>query len=143
MSNGISTISFWYGPYGTHGTNAPTLAIEVSDNLSSGWTEIGAVDAGAVTALTYYSADVYINAPVYIRVHAISGTTGKSANFDNITVVPYSTQPVSDYDAFLLKYNVTPGDPGTGALDDLYGDGYSNTNEFLSDKNPYDEAIHP
>ena len=143
MSNGISTISFWYGPYGTHGTNAPALALEVSDNLASGWTQLGLVDAGAVTVLTYYSVDVYLNTPVYVRIRAVSGANEKSANFDNITIVPYSVQPVSAYDAFLLKYNVTPGDPGTGALDDLDGDGFSNTNEFLSDKNPYDEAIHP
>ena len=47
MSNGVGRVSFWYGPYGSHGTNAPNLAIEISDSLASGWVEVGAADAGA------------------------------------------------------------------------------------------------
>ena len=144
LANGISTISLWYGPYSSHGTEAPTLAIEINPVLaSSGWIEVGSVNAGAVTALTYYSADVYVSEPIYVRIRAKSGTANRSANFDNITISPYSPPPVSSYDAFLLKYNVTPGDPGTASGDDLDNDTFSNTNEFLSDKNPYDPAIHP
>ena len=140
MSNGISTISLWYGPYGSHGSTAPTLAIEISDSLSSGWVEVGEVACGAVSVLTYYSADVYISSPVYVRIRAISGTTDKSGNFDNITIVPYFAQTRTPYDAFLLKYNVTPGDPGTAPNEDLDGDLVTNTNEFIADTNPYDET---
>ena len=144
FSNGISTIGLWYGPYGAHGTNAPTMAIEISTSLASGWVEVGEVNAGAVTALTYCSVDVYVGDPVYVRIRSKSGVNDKSANFDNLTISAYSAPPApSAYDAFLLKYNVTPGDPGTAPGDDLDGDAYSNTNEFLSDKNPYDEAVHP
>ncbi len=143
LANGISTISLWYGPYGTHGAEAPTLAIEISESLSSGWVEVGEVYAGGVSNLTYYSADVYVSTPIYVRIRGKSGVTGKSANFDNITISPYSAPSYSAYDAFLLKYNVTPGDPGTAAGDDLDGDGVTNTNEFNADTNPYDEAIHP
>ncbi|MGD9782325.1 MAG: discoidin domain-containing protein [Kiritimatiellia bacterium] len=140
MSNGISTISLWYGPYGTHGASAPTLAIEISESLFSGWMQVGEVACGAVTALTYYSCDVYVSTPLYVRIRATSGTTDKSANFDNVTIAPYVAPSRTPYDAFLLKYNVTPGDPGTAPDDDLDGDLITNTNEFIADTNPYDET---
>ena len=137
MSNGVSTISLWYGPYGTHGTNAPTLAVEISEDLLTGWVEVGEVVVGAVSVLTYQSIDVYVSTPIYVRIRAKSGLNDKSANFDNITITPYAAQAQTPYNAFLLKYNVTPGDPGTGPDDDLDDDGVSNTNEFLVDSNPY------
>lgn len=144
MANGISTISFWYGPYGTHGATAPELAIEINPVLAdTGWIEVGAVEAGAVTELTYYSADLYISDPAYVRIRAKSGTTTKSANFDNVTITPYAAPAYSAYDAFLLKFNVTPGDPGTAPAEDLDGDTHSNTNEFNANTDPYDPAIHP
>ena len=143
MSNGISTVSLWYGPYGTHGTNAPTMVVEISDSLTAGWTQVGEFDAGAVSELSYYSADVYVSTPVYVRIRAVSGGSERSANFDNITIAPYAAQPISPYNAFLLQYNVTPGDPGTAPGEDLDGDFTSNTNEFNAGTNPYDEAIHP
>ena len=143
LTNGIGTISMWYGPFSNHGTNAPTLAIEISDNLSSGWVEMGSVNAGAVTELTYYSVDVFVSEPIYVRIRATSGVKDKSANFDNVTITPYAAPVRTPYDVFLLKYNVTPGDPGTAPDEDLDGDTFSNTNEFNAPTNPYDEAVHP
>ena len=144
LANGVGTISFWYGPFSSHGEQAPVLAIEINSALTEeGWIEVGSVNAGAVSNLTYYSADVYVSEPVYVRIRGKSGTTSRSANFDDITISPYSAPVVTAYDAFLLKYNVTPGDPGTAAEDDLDGDLHSNTNEFIADTNPYDPAIHP
>lgn len=143
LTNGVGTIALWYGPYGSHGEDAPALAIEVSDSLSSGWVPVGEVDAGAVTDMTYESFYVGIREPAYIRIRAISGTVGKSANFDNITVTPYVSQATNPYEAFLLQYNVTPGDPGTAPEEDWDGDGYSNTNEFDNLTNPYDADHHP
>ena len=144
LANGVGTVSFWYGPYGAHGTEAPVLAFEINSALgATGWIEVGAVAAGAVSNLTYYSADVYVSEPIYVRIRAKSGTTGRSANFDNLTITPYSAPVVAPYDAFLLKYNVTPGDPGTLPGEDLDDDTHSNTNEFIADTNPYDPAIHP
>ena len=143
MANGISTISLWSAPYAAHGTDAPTLALEVSESLTAGWIQVGEVAVSNFTELTYYSADVYISIPVYVRIRAISGVTGRSANFDNVTIAPYTSPAATPYDAFLLQYNVTPGDPGTAANDDLDGDGFSNTNEFTAGTNPYDEALHP
>lgn len=143
MANGVGTVSLWYGPYGTHGTNAPTLAVEISENLASGWVEVGEVVVGAVTVLTYQSIDVYVSSPIYVRIRAKSGPNDRSANFDNITITPYAAPSYSAYEAFLLKYNVTPGDPGTAPGDDLDGDTHSNTNEFNADSNPYDPASVP
>lgn len=143
MSNGIGTISMWYGPYGTNGASAPTLAIEISESLTEGWTEVGAAAAGAVSNLTFFSTDVYIGTPVYVRVRGKSGGFKRTANFDNLTITPYFPQEVSAYDAYLLQYNVTPGDPGTEPEDDLDGDAVNNTNEFTAGTNPYDEASFP
>lgn len=143
LTNGVGTIALWYGPYGSHGEDAPALAIEVSDSLSSGWVPVGEVDAGAVTDMTYESFYVGIREPAYIRIRAISGTVGKSANFDNITVTPYVSQATNPYEAFLLQYNVTPGDPGTAPEEDWDGDGYSNQAEFTAGTNPYDADHHP
>jgi hypothetical protein len=112
MSNGVGKVAFWYGPYGSHGTNAPTLAIEISDSLASGWVEVGAVDAGAVSVLTYYSADVYVSSPVYVRIRAKRGVKDRSANFDNIMITPYVAPSYSAYEQYLLQYNVTPGTRG-------------------------------
>jgi hypothetical protein len=53
------------------------------------------------------------------------------------------SQATNPYEAFLLQYNVTPGDPGTAPDEDWDGDGYSNTNEFDNLTNPYDADHHP
>jgi hypothetical protein len=143
LSSGIGIISLWYAPYGTHGDDAPTLAIEVSQSLTAGWIEVGQVEVGLVTELTYQSMDVYISEPVYVRIRAVTVENSRSANFDNITITPYTSQASTPYDAFLLEYNVTPGDPGTELGDDLDDDTYDNQAEFIADTNPYDAAIHP
>ena len=143
MSNGVGTISMWYGPYGTNGASAPTLAIEISESLSEGWTEVGSAWAGGVSNLTFYSADVYVGTPVYVRIRGKSGGFKRTANFDNLTITPFFPREVSAYDAYLLQYNVTPGDPGTEPEADLDGDTASNTNEFDAGTNPYDEASFP
>ncbi len=94
-------------------------------------------------SLTYASFDVYVSQPVYVRIRAKSGTVNKSANFDNITITPYTSPASSPYEEFLLQYNVTPGDTGTLPDDDWDGDGFSNTNEFDNSTNPYDPDVHP
>ena len=143
LTNGIASISLWYGPYGNHGTNAPQMVLEVSDSLTGSWLEVGAFDAAAVSNLTYYATDVYVGEPVYVRIRAVNGVSGKSANLDNITIAPYTAPSNSAYDAYLLQYNVTPGDPGTATNENLDGDAFSNQDEYLGGTNPYDDASHP
>lgn len=145
-TNGLGKIALWYGPYGTHGENAPVLAIEISDSLTpSGWIQIGEVNAGGVSELTYASFDVFVRESVYVRIRAASGTVGRSANFDNITLTSYESPASNPYEAFLLQYNVTPGDPGTAEGEDWDGDGWTNLQEFNASPktNPYDADSHP
>lgn len=137
ITNGVGAISLWYSSYGTNGNSDVMLAIEVSENLDSGWVELDSFGTMGVTNLTRRAVDVYVNTPVYVRIRAKSGLSENRANVDNITITDYAAPATSPYDAFLLKYNVTPGDPGTGPDDDLDGDGVTNTNEFIADTNPY------
>lgn len=143
ITNGVGTISLWYSAYAASETIDMTLAVEVSDSLSSGWVELDSFGTLGVTNLTYRSVDVYVSSPVYVRIRAKSGANENRASVDNVTITDYAPPTVAPYDAFLLKYNVTPGDPGTAAGEDLDGDFHSNTNEFIADTNPYDPDIHP
>lgn len=143
ITNGVGAISLWYSSYGTNGNNDVTLSVDVSTNLTKGWIELDSFGTMGVTNLTYRSVDVYVSEPVYVRIQAKAGEGGDRASVDNITITDYAPPSVSPYDAFLLKYNVTPGDPGTAPADDLDDDTHSNTNEFIADTNPYDPAIHP
>lgn len=142
FASGIESISLWYASYGPDGTNKlPQVSIEISTNLNTGWVTLDTFDTGAASNLTYRFNSVQVKVPVYFRLRAPYAGSDNRANIDNIIIAPYVLP--SAYDTFLLQYNVTPGDPGTAAGDDLDGDGFTNTNEFTAGTNPYDEAIHP
>ena len=143
LTNGIGRVSLWYGPFAEHGADAPTLALEISDDLNAGWVEVGEVAAGAVEYLTYAVFDVYVREPVYFRIRGKSGVSGRSANIDNVTITPYTSPSTAPYEQYLRQYNVTPGDAGTAPGEDWDGDGASNTNEFVAGTNPYDAASKP
>ena len=145
LSNGIGRVSLWYGPFAEHGSDAPVLALEISDNLSAGWLEVGEVNAGAVEFLTYAVFDVYVREPVYFRIRGKSGESGRSANIDNVTITPYASPASTPYEQYLRQYNVTPGDAGTAEGEDWDGDGATNLQEFntVPKTNPYDAASVP
>lgn len=145
LTNGVGSISLWYASYGNDGTNSPALAIEISESLASGWIEVDAFDTAGVSNLTYRSTDVYVNTPVYVRIRATGGRNEGRANVDNIVITPYGSPAKTPYEAFLLQYNATPGDPGTAEGEDLDGDGKTNLEEFNANPktNPYDDASHP
>ncbi len=143
LSNGVGVVSLWYASYGNDGTNSPALAIEISESLAAGWIEVDAFDTAGVSNLTYRATDVYVNVPVYVRIRATSGKDEGRANVDNIIITPYASPAKTPYEAFLLQYNATPGDPGTAQGEDLDDDGKTNLEEFNAGTNPYDEAIHP
>jgi hypothetical protein len=143
ITNGVGTISLWYAAYGGAGSSEVTLAIEISDSLTSNWVELDSFGTMGVTNLSYRSVDVYVNTPVYVRIRAKSGLAENRASVDNITITDYASPAATPYDAFLLQYNVTPGDPGTATNENLDGDAFTNQQEFNAGTNPYDDAIHP
>lgn len=140
---GIGTISFLYAKYSTS-TDGAELVVEVATDAEAGpWLEVGRVDANGVTELTSYQTAVGVNEPMYVRFRNEYVSGIGQVNVDNIIITPYQTPSYSDYEVFLLQYNVTPGDPGTAPDEDWDGDGYSNTNEFDNLTNPYDADHHP
>lgn len=142
FASGIESISLWFASYGNDGTNnMPQVSIQISTNLATGWVTLDTIDTGSAANLAVRVNSVGVNVPVYFRLWAPVAGNDKRANIDNIAIAPYVAP--TGYDAFLLKYNVTPGDPGTAPGDDLDGDTHSNTNEFNADSNPYDPASVP
>ena len=136
IAAGINEVSLWFASYGNDGTNEmPQISIEISTNLDDGWITVDTFDTGASTSLVYRTTAVNVREPVYFRLRAPQAGNDKRANVDNITISPYAAP--TGYDAFLLKYNATPGDPGTGPTEDLDGDGVSNTHEFIAGTNPF------
>ena len=109
--------------------------------MNSDWITLDTFDTGTSAVLVSRFIDVKVKVPVFFRLWAPEAGTDKRANIDNIVIAPYSAP--AGYNAFLLQYNVTPGDPGTAPDEDLDGDTFSNTNEFNALTNPYDEAVHP
>lgn len=143
FANGIEYVSFWYASYGNDSGNMPKISVQISTSLESGWITLDTIDSGTATVLTSHTVEVMVKEPVYFRLWAPQAGTGNRANIDNITIAPYVAP--TGYEAFLLKYNVTPGDPGTAPGDDLDGDGWTNQQEYeaLPQTNPYDPDSHP
>ncbi len=144
FASGIESISLWYAIYGTDGTNkAPEVSIQISTNLDTGWVTLDTFDSGSATNLVYLSCPVRIKEPVYFRLWSPYSGSDSRANIDNITIAPFVVH--TGYNAYLLQYNATPGDPGTAEGDDLDGDGFTNLQEYnaVPKTNPYDEASHP
>ena len=140
---GMGTISFLYAKYSTS-LNGAEIVIEISADTNVGpWLEVGRINADGVDQLTPYETTVRVNEPVYVRFRNEFASEIGQVNVDNIIIRPYSAPVRSPYEAFLLQYNVTPGDPGTEPNDDYDGDGFTNQQEFEADTNPYDPAIHP
>ena len=141
--SGVGSIGFWYAPFSSHGADAPSVAVEIADSLTGHWLTLGEVHIGAVEDLTWHSTDVNVNDAVYVRLRLTSGVGSRSGNIDNITITPYTPAGQTPYEQFLLKFNVTPGDPGTLPDDDYDGDGWTNQQEFDANTNPYDPDKHP
>ena len=121
----------------------PQVSVQISTNINDGWITLETIDTGSATNLAYRAIPVGVNVPAYFRLWAPVAGTDNRANVDNITLSPY-VAPMG-YDAFLLQYNVTPGDPGTATNENLDGDAYTNQQEFdaVPKTNPYDETSHP
>jgi len=136
-SNGLATISFAYATYGNYVTGS-TVSVEVSAD-GSDWLGVGEVETGEVHEPTVYETPyIGIAEPLFVRLR----TAGQDAcNIDDILLSPYAADPdVGEYEAFLLRYNITPGDSLTGEDDDYDGDGVSNADEKANGTNPFDKS---
>lgn len=142
---GLGTISFLYAQYGGD-NDAEALLVEVATDAEAGpWLQVGRVDANGVTTLTPFEATVNVIEPMYVRIRTDYVPNLGRVNVDNIIITPYQAPVYSAYDAYLLEYNVTPGDPGTAPGEDWDGDGFTNQQEFEASPqtNPYDADSHP
>ncbi len=145
QSAGLGTISFLYAQYGGD-TNGAEVVLEVATDYDPDtWVEVGRVDANGVTELTKYEVPINLNHAMYLRIRNEYVEGIGQVNVDNIIITPYEPPVYSGYEAFLLSYNVTPGDPGTAPGDDLDGDGFTNQQEYdaVPKTNPYDADVHP
>lgn len=140
---GLGTVSFQYAQY-AGGDAGAELVVEVATDVELGdWVEIGRVNANGVTELTEYRTDIDIHQAMYFRIRTDYHPDVGQVNVDSILIQPYQAPVYSAYEEYLLQYNVTPGDSGTGPAEDWDGDGFSNTNEFDAATNPYDADSHP
>ena len=160
-SNGFGSVSFLYAEYpGTAEQPCPPLIVEVATDLSLGdWVEVGRVYPADVSELAEASFDIGSPEPVYLRLRTEYVYNSRRVCIDELTVKSYEAPVRSAFEKYLLKYNVTPGDPGCASekhwaagenensykTDDFDEDGYSNWAEYNAkpQTNPYDKNSHP
>ena len=115
MTNGIGTLSFAYGRYGTDAG----AAIKAEYDAGAGWVEIASVSSAGVAALTTNGVTVNVLGPVNLRF-TCSGTTDLRANVDDITISEF-TLPDEELDALCALV----------ATNEAVYDGYAHTNDFI------------
>lgn len=138
LPKGIGKISYSYGVNsGYLEAGRPVLRTLVSED-GEFWVEADAADTaelGADGALAERSFDVGVGVPVYLEFRCDGFSGSAQVNLDDITIQPKAAG--TPYETKLLKFNVTPGDPGTESGDDLDGDGSANS----KDAHPYDPDV--
>ena len=138
LPKGIGKISYFYGVNsGYLEAGRPMLRTLVSED-GEFWVEADAADTaelGSDGELAERSFDVGVGVPVYLEFRCDGFSGSAQVNLDDITIQPKAAG--TPYETKLLKFNVTPGDPGTESTEDLDGDGVTNN----SDKNPYDPDV--
>lgn len=138
LPKGIGKISYCYGVNsGYLEAGRPMLRTLVSED-GEFWVEADAADTaelGSDGALAERSFDVGVGVPVYLEFRCDGFSGSAQVNLDDVVIQPKAAD--TPYDQKLLKFNVTPGDPGTKNTEDLDGDGSINS----SDKNPYDPDV--
>lgn len=159
-THGCGTVSFLYGEYPGESEPCQPVIVEISTDPDSGeWMEVGRVNPLGVSSLEKASFDVSSSEPVYLRIRTEYVNKSGRVCIDQLTVLPYAPPAWNDFEKYLLKYNVTPGDPGCASqnvwadgendqsylTDDFDEDGYSNWAEFQANPqtNPYDKNSHP
>ncbi|MBP5787306.1 MAG: hypothetical protein J6Y19_05785 [Kiritimatiellae bacterium] len=138
LDKGIGKISYCYGVNTNHlDAGRPMLRTLVSED-GEFWVEADAADTaelGADGALAERSFDVGVGVPVYLEFRCDGFSGSAQVNLDDVVIQPKSAG--TPYDQKLLRFNVTPGDPGTESAQDLDGDGATNS----KDAHPYDPDV--
>lgn len=159
-AHGCGSVSFLYGEYPGESEPCQPVVVEIATDLASGdWMEVGRVNPSGVTTLEKAEFDILSSEPVYLRIRTEYVNKSGRVCIDQLTVLPYAAPVRTDFEKYLLKYNVTPGDPGCASetvwaegenansykTDDFDEDGYPNWTEFQASPqtNPYDKSSHP
>ena len=116
LTNGIGTLSFNYGRYGTDG--GITIAAQYKKGTND-WTTIASVGTAGITNLTAANATVNVLGPVEFRFTS-TGTTDLRANVDDVVIAEY-TLPDEPLDALCALV----------ATNEATYDGYPHPNEFI------------
>lgn len=141
LGSGVGAVGFLAWKAGEEGYDVFPLEVSVSEN-GTDWTSVGALDLADLEGRQSANISVELAAPVYVRIQAAGEGSMRYLDLDNLWISPF-VDTTTDYEKFLLKYNVTPGDDLTGEDEDYDGDGYSNGAEWTADTDPYDETVHP
>lgn len=141
---GVGMISFMYCAYNST-YDGPNLAVEVSNAPDGPWVMVGMATAAATAGQQWFSFYPAMREAAYVRFRCLSGSEGYNSVLDDIIISPYAAfaPGAESYEAFLLRYNVTPGDARTGLADDYDGDGATNEAEWIAGTNPFDKTSHP
>ena len=159
-NGGCGTVSFLYAEYPDESEACQPLIVEIStDPDGAGWMELGRVNPTGASDLTEAAFELNTSESVYLRIRTEYVNGSGRVCMDQLTVTPYKAPVRTDFEKYLLKYNVTPGDPGCAServwaegetadsykTDDFDEDGYSNWAEFKANPqtNPYDRTSHP
>jgi hypothetical protein len=138
LDKGIGKISYCYGVNTNHlDAGRPVLRTLVSED-GEFWVEADAADTaelGNDGELAERSFDVGVGVPVYLEFRCDGFSGSAQVNLDDVVIQPKAAG--TPYEQKLLKFNVTPGDPGTDSSQDLDDDSVTNS----SDKNPYDPDV--
>ena len=116
LTNGIGTLSFNYGRYGTDA--GVSIAAQYKKGTND-WATIATVGTAGVTNLTAANATANVLGPVEFRF-ICSGTTDLRANVDDVVIAEY-TLPDEPVDALCAL----------AATNEVVYDGYPHPNEFI------------
>lgn len=159
-SMGFGTVSFLYAEYPEETEPCQPLVVEVATDLQTGnWMELGRVNPTGAAELTPASFVLDSGEPVYLRLRTEYVNGSGRVCLDQLTVTPWQKPEKTPFEQYLLRYNVTPGDPGCASetvwadgensqsykTDDFDEDGYANWAEYQASPqtNPYDKTSHP
>ncbi len=136
-NQGIGKVTWSVGIMGglEEGETGPAVELRVSPDLENWVTaDIFEVDDYAADgSLVKHVTELPLDGPAYLQFR-VRGN-GKNVNLDQVTIEPQAAP--NAIDAYLLNYNVTPGDDLTAPTEDYDGDGRVNSQERSQKKNPY------